>query len=134
MPIGMPRRTKIGKDVPRRTNKKLEKTYQDVPRTNWKKCTKTYQTKVGKTYQHVPRRSWKQRTKNKLEKTYQEQNWKRRIKTYQEQIGKLGTNVKILVHAQDSCACTTLLCMHNTLVHALEGPGPKAGVRNFEKH
>ena len=25
-----------------------------------------------------------------------------------------------------SCACTTLLCMHNTLVHALEGPGPKA--------
>ena len=24
------------------------------------------------------------------------------------------------------CACTTLLCMHNTLVHALEGPGPKA--------
>ena len=33
---------------------------------------------------------------------------------------------KILVHAQDSCACTTLLCMHNTLVHALEGPGTKA--------
>ena len=30
------------------------------------------------------------------------------------------------MHAQDSCACTTLLCMHNTLVHALEGPGPKA--------
>ena len=25
---------------------------------------------------------------------------------------------KILVHAQDSCACTTLLCTHNTLVHA----------------
>ena len=33
---------------------------------------------------------------------------------------------KILVHAQDSCACTTLLCMHNTLEHALEGPGTKA--------
>ena len=36
---------------------------------------------------------------------------------------------KILVHAQDSCACTTLLCMHNALVHALEGPGPKAGTQ-----
>ena len=36
---------------------------------------------------------------------------------------------KILVHAQDSCACTTLLCMHNTLVHALEGQGPKAGTQ-----
>ena len=37
---------------------------------------------------------------------------------------QVGTNVKqikILVHAQDSCARTTLLCMHNTLVHALEG-------------
>ena len=33
---------------------------------------------------------------------------------------------KILVHAQDSCACTTLLCMHKTLAHALEGTGPKA--------
>ena len=33
------------------------------------------------------------------------------------------------MHAQDSCACTTLLCMHNTLVHALEGPGPKAGTQ-----
>ena len=39
-------------------------------------------------------------------------------------------NVKILVHVQDSCACTTILCMHNTLVHALEGPGTKAGTRN----
>ena len=36
---------------------------------------------------------------------------------------------KILVHAQDSCACTTLMCMHNTLVHALVGPGPKAGTQ-----
>ena len=35
---------------------------------------------------------------------------------------------KILVHAQDSCACATLLCMHNTLVHAQEpGLGPKKG-------
>ena len=25
---------------------------------------------------------------------------------------------KVLVHAQDSCACTRFLCMHNTLVHA----------------
>ena len=31
---------------------------------------------------------------------------------------------KILVHEQDSC-----VCMHNTLVHALEGPGPKAGTQ-----
>ena len=31
-----------------------------------------------------------------------------------------------IMHAQDSCACTTLLCMHNTLVHAQEpGLGPK---------
>ena len=30
---------------------------------------------------------------------------------------------KILVHAQHS------LCMHNTLVHALEGPGIKAGTQ-----
>ena len=37
--------------------------------------------------------------------------------------------VKILVHSQDSCACTTLLCMQSTLVHALEGPGPKAGTQ-----
>ena len=41
---------------------------------------------------------------------------------------------KILVHAQDSCACTTLLCMHNTLVHALgqgtQGPGTKPGARD----
>ncbi len=47
---------------------------------------------------------------------------------------RIGTSwyvlfVKILVHAQDSCACTTLLCMHNTLVHALEGPGTKAGTQ-----
>ena len=27
---------------------------------------------------------------------------------------------------QASCACTILLCMHNTLVHALKGPGTKA--------
>ena len=37
-------------------------------------------------------------------------------------------NVKILLRAQDSCACTTLLCMHTTLVHAQHscactGPG-----------
>ena len=43
--------------------------------------------------------------------------------------GNFVKQIKILVHAQDSCACTTLLCMHNTLVHALEGPGPKAGTR-----
>ena len=37
---------------------------------------------------------------------------------------------KILVHAQDSCACTTLFCMHNTLVHALVGTQKKRwGVR-----
>ncbi len=41
----------------------------------------------------------------------------------------VGCMHKILVHAQDSCACTTLLCMHNTLVHALEGPGTKAGTK-----
>ena len=39
---------------------------------------------------------------------------------------------KILVHAQDSCACTTLLCVINTLVHALEGPGTKAGTQKKE--
>ena len=38
--------------------------------------------------------------------------------------------IKILVHAQDSCACTTLLCVHITLVHAFEGPGPEAGTQN----
>ena len=42
---------------------------------------------------------------------------------------KVVKHVKILVHAQDSCACTTLLCMHNTLVHALEGSGTKAGTQ-----
>ena len=36
--------------------------------------------------------------------------------------------VKILVHAHDSFACTTLLCIHNTLVHALgEGPSQARG-------
>ena len=69
-----------------------------------------------------------------LEKTYQDvprnmlnilANKSRRTKTYQEQVGKLVTNYMIL-HAQDSGACTTLSCMHNTLVHALEGQGPKA--------
>ena len=44
-------------------------------------------------------------------------------------VGNFVKRIKILVHAQDSCACTTLLCMHNTLVHALEGPGPKAGTQ-----
>ena len=34
-----------------------------------------------------------------------------------------------IVSTQDSCTCTTLLCMHNTLVHALEGPGTKAGTQ-----
>ena len=29
-------------------------------------------------------------------------------------------NVKILVHAQVSCACTGVLCMHKNLVHAQE--------------
>ena len=36
---------------------------------------------------------------------------------------------KTLVYAQDSCVCTALLCMHNTLVHALEGAGTKAGTQ-----
>ena len=30
---------------------------------------------------------------------------------------------KILVHAQDSCACTTLLCMHDKHSCACTGPG-----------
>ena len=47
-------------------------------------------------------------------------------KSTKQKVGKLIKNVKILVHAQDSRACTTLLCMHNTLVHAQEpGLGPK---------
>ena len=37
------------------------------------------------------------------------------------------------MYAQDSCACTRFLCMHNTLVHALEGPGPKAGTQKKER-
>ena len=44
-------------------------------------------------------------------------------KTYQDvprKNEKLVTNHKILVHAQDFCACTTLLCMHNPVVHAQE--------------
>ena len=53
--------------------------------------------------------------------------WKRRTKTYQDH--DIVKQIKSLVHAQDSCACTTLLCMHNTLVHALEGPGTKAGTQ-----
>ena len=44
-------------------------------------------------------------------------------KTYQEQVEKL------VKKTQDSCACPTLLCMNNTLGHALEGPGPKAGTQ-----
>ena len=47
--------------------------------------------------------------------------------------GYIVSAQEILVHAQDSCACTractTLLRMHNTLVHALEGPRPKAGTQ-----
>ena len=41
----MPRRIKnyVGKDVPRRTKQKLEKTYQDVPTRSWKRRAKTYQ-------------------------------------------------------------------------------------------
>ena len=46
--------------------------------------------------------------------------YERHTKTYQEKIEQLVTNHKILVHAQDSCACTTLLCMHNILVPAQE--------------
>ena len=40
-----------------------------------------------------------------------------------------------ILHAQDVCACTRFLrmhntlCMHNTLVHALQGPGTKAGAQ-----
>ena len=52
--------------------------------------------------------------------------YKRRTKTCQDKSEKLVINHKILVHAQDSCACTTLLCMHNTLVDPqrfLLGPG-----------
>ena len=54
-------------------------------------------------------------------------------------LGLSGTSwyvwfVKIPVHAQDSCACTTLLCMHYTLVHALgqgtQGPGTKPVARD----
>ena len=55
--------------------------------------------------------------------------WKRRTKTYQTKVGKLVNGIKVLVHAQDSCACTTHLCMHNTLVHALKGRGRKAGTQ-----
>ena len=39
----------------------------------------------------------------------------------------------LVKHAQDSCACTTLLCMHNTRVHALEGPGTKAATQNKKR-
>ena len=46
---------------------------------------------------------------------------------------KFVSNFKILVHAQDSCACTTLLCMRKTLVHALEGPGTKAGSQKKQR-
>ena len=67
------------------------------------------------TYQHVPRKKLKILA-----------NKSRRTKTYQEKSEKLVKRIKILVHAQDSCECTTLLCMPITLVHALEGPGPKA--------
>ena len=44
--------------------------------------------------------------------------WKRRTKTYQTKLEILLNKSrflcmhKILVHAQHSCACTTLLCMH----------------------
>ena len=31
---------------------------------------------------------------------------------------QIGPTQEILVHAQDSCACTRFLCMHNTLLHA----------------
>ena len=37
---------------------------------------------------------------------------------------------KILVHAQHSCACTTLLCLHNTLVQK-SARGPARGRRFF---
>ena len=46
----------------------------------------------------------------------------------------LNLFVKISVYAHDSCACTALLCMHNTLVHALgqgtQGRGTKPGARD----
>ncbi len=70
---------KIGKDVPRRTNKILENTYQDVTRT---KLERTYQhvqkTKLETTYQYVPTTSWKQRTKtyqNKLDEIIDDDWW-----------------------------------------------------------
>ena len=53
--------------------------------------------------------------------------WKRRTKTYQEKLEILSNKSrflcmhKILVHAQHSCACTTLLCMH------WRGQGPRPG-------
>ena len=57
----------------------------------------------------------------------------KQVKTYQDvprnKLENLSKMHKILVHAQDSCVCTALLCMHNTLVHALEGPGTKAGTQ-----
>ena len=54
--------------------------------------------------------------------------WKRRTKTYQElklenlsKCKRFLCMLKILVHAQHSCACTTLLCMH------WRGQGPRPG-------
>ena len=61
--------------------------------------------------------------------------WKIRTDTYQDKLEFLSNKSRfvcmhrILVHAQHSCAFTTPLCMQNTLVHALEGPGPKAGTQ-----
>ena len=51
-------------------------------------------------------------------KNLDKQDVPRLTNTYQRKVGKLVTNVKILVHAQ-----------HNTLVHALEGLGTKAGTQ-----
>ena len=58
---------------------------------------------LEKTYQDVPRQILKiLANKSRRTKTYQEQSW------------------KVLTNAQDSCACTRVLCMLKNPVHAQE--------------
>ena len=54
----------------------------------------------------------------------------RKIRQQMSRMFRLLCMHKILVHAQDSCACTRFLCMHNTLVHAQYACACSGGARD----
>ena len=78
---------------------------------------------------------WKRRTKKQLEKTYQDVQ-RNKLEDLSKMSGFLCMH-KILVHAQECCACTGILCMQKNLdifdMFCVENPPKNQTVRLSSK-